>query len=54
MERYVIATLTEGLGETQARRFLEKIDIKPPNPKTFYRAQKRICEIKKKKNVMIV
>ena len=42
MERYVIATLTEGLGETQARRFLAKIDIKPPNPKTFYRAQKRL------------
>lgn len=42
-ERYVIAALTEGLGETQARRFLAKINIKPPDKKTFYKAQTKIA-----------
>ena len=35
--RYVLATLTEGLSETIARRFLVKLDITPPSKEVFYK-----------------
>ena len=35
--RYVVAALTEEMGETQARRFLAKINIKPPLKIRFIR-----------------
>lgn len=43
--RYCIAIITEGLGETQARRFLAKLNIVSPSRTAFYKAQQRIDPI---------
>ena len=43
--RYVLATLTEGLSETTARRFLAKLNISPPSKDAFYKEQKYISDI---------
>lgn len=43
--RYCFAVLSEGMGETQARRFLAKINIVPPSITEFYNAQKKVDEI---------
>ena len=41
---YCLACLSEGLGETQARRFLSKLRIKCPSQASFYRAQSKILK----------
>ena len=41
-KQYCIAVLSEGMGETQARRFLSKLNIQPPSPTAFFKAQQKI------------
>ena len=43
-ERYCLAALSEGMGETQARRFLAKCNIVPPTKYQFYQAQEKLFE----------
>ena len=43
--RYSLAALTEGICETQARRFLAKINIIPISKNAFYAAQKKLGEM---------
>ena len=45
LRRFALAVLTEGLGETQARRFLAKLNIKSPGPNAFYREQDKLADI---------
>ena len=47
-KRYVLAALSEGLGETKARRFLCKLGIVPPTKNQFYKAQQEISKIVEK------
>ncbi len=42
--QYCLAVLTEGLGETQARRFLAKCGIRAPSVYAFYEEQKKLEE----------
>ena len=41
-QKYCLAVLSEGLGETEARRFLSKLDITPPTTYEFYQAQNNL------------
>ena len=43
-EMYCLAALSEGLGETQARRFLAKCQIIPPSKHSFYESQNSLYE----------
>ena len=43
-ETYCLAALSEGLGETQCRRFLSKLNIPPPSKSEFYEAQNNLFE----------
>lgn len=43
--RYCLASLSEGLGESQSRRFLAKLNIPPPSSSAFYAAQRKLNDI---------
>ena len=41
-KQYCLAVLSEGLGETKARRFLAKLNIKAPSSSAFYKTQNKL------------
>ena len=43
--RYCLAIISEGFGETQAKRFLAKINIEAPSTSSFYKSQETLYEI---------